>query len=685
MASSKRFLSLIPWVGQPKKVRGNVMAEFSGVHKQVWKAWKSFIASQGNCSHILRPEILTSWERCRERGIDPYQDKGRDLLEGRAFQEARQRHEELLRAARPVMEKLLTYCADLGFLAVLVDEDGYILESLGTSPETIEMAKKVNFVPGACWREDKVGTNGIGTAWVLGKALEVTGAEHFCSELHWWTCSGSPIFGSDGRPVGVIDLSGPWYVADRKALATTVVAATAIENSLKRGRSEVETIRYRDLARSLLHRSNEPQVVVDLTGKVLVANCACEKILGWTPKALAGLVVTDLLEDNHSLLSVAASRKSERQDEVNVQARNGLIRCSAEFSPVTGDSNECIGVLVTLKLPARRQFQLTGTPTAFRGFEPILGTHPRLRESVRLAQIAATSDAPVLLSGETGTGKELFARAIHEASGRKGPFIAVNCGALPRELVGSELFGYTGGAFTGARPDGRAGKFEQANGGTLFLDEISEMPLDMQVYLLRALEEKKIVRLGGAKEVPVDTRVIAATNCDLEKLVSEKKFRQDLYYRLAVLTIHLCPLRERKSDIPLLFQTFLTEAASKLGKDSPVIDSAVWPLLEAHDWPGNVRELRNVAEWAAHMLEGTTLLPVHLPSYLVQKTITARDLASTEREMNLRELERHEIQRLLAAYGGNVTKAARALGIARNTLYRKLYKYGLRVRHCSKI
>jgi transcriptional regulator with PAS, ATPase and Fis domain len=324
------------------------------------------------------------------------------------------------------------------------------------------------------------------------------------------------------------------------------------------------------------------------------------------------------------------------------------------------------------------QFYIS-SPPALKGFEVILGNHPCLRESIRLAQIAANSDAPVLILGETGTGKDLFARAIHEASGRKGPFVAINGGALPRELIGSELFGYVGGAFTGARPEGKPGKFEQAQGGTLFLDEIGDMPMDIQVYLLRVLEEKKVVRIGGHKEIPLDVRIIAATNSDLTKLVREKKFREDLYFRLRVLTIHLCPLRERKSDIPLLFQHFIHKFSQKLGKNITNIDPSIWPLLGNYDWPGNIRELRNVAEWAVNIAEVNTISVSHLPSYL-SGSQTIRENSNSFSSTSLIELEKQEISRLLEHYGGNITKVAKALGIARNTLYRKLYKYGLKTR-----
>ncbi|SMB91652.1 PAS domain S-box-containing protein [Thermanaeromonas toyohensis ToBE] len=657
-----------------------MVENFYGVYRKVWYEWNRYLNTSTISGQIIRPEILKSWERCKNIGVNPYQRQGQEIIEGSALKEARERQEELIRAAQPIMEKLLALCGSLGFLAVLVGEDGYILEILGNYQETIDMARRINFIPGACWREDKVGTNGIGTALVLGQALEITGAEHFCCGLHSWTCAGSPIFGPEGQPIGIIDLSGPWYRENKQALATVVVAAVAIENNLRQNRAQKETMIYRQLTKHFLENNSDPLLVVDRTGRLVRANCASEKVLGCKIEDLIGRRVEEIFGNPQEILSLIEGRQSIKGKEILVQGRKGVLRCRADLSPVTGDYNESVAALIALKLPDSSQFYMS-SPLTLQGFEHILGNHPRLRESIRLAYIAARSDAPVLILGETGTGKELFARSIHEASGRKGPFVAINCGALPRELVGSELFGYVGGAFTGARPEGKPGKFEQAQGGTLFLDEIGEMPPDIQVYLLRVLEEKKVVRLGGHKEIPLDVRVIAATNSDLPKLVREKKFREDLYFRLGVFTIHLCPLRERKSDIPLLFEHFVRKVSQKLGKNITYIDPSIWPLLEKYDWPGNVRELRNVAEWAVNLAEGNTVSPGHLPPYLSDSRTPHEDsCCSSFSSVTLAELERQEIRRLLEYYGGNITKVAKALGIARSTLYRKLYKYGLRTR-----
>ncbi|EMT38909.1 PAS domain S-box [Thermoanaerobacter thermohydrosulfuricus WC1] len=652
---------------------------FYGVYEEVWHQWNDFQNTMTISKQIVRSEILKSWERSKIAGVDPYQEQGQEIIEGAALKEVREKQEELIQAARPIMEKLLSLSGDYGFLAVLVGEDGYILETLGNHQETIDLARRTNFIPGACWREDKVGTNGIGTAMVIGQALDVTGAEHFSRGLHSWTCTGSPIFSPEGKPIGVIDLSGPWYRENKLALATIVSSAIAIENNLKQSKAFKETLPYRQLSEYFLENNSDPLLVMDNTGRLIKVNYASEKFLGWKKEDLIGRRADEIFDNSQEILFLIKARQSIKNKEILVQSRKGILRCSADVSPISGYYNENVAALIALKMHEGSQFYIS-SPPALKGFEVILGNHPCLRESIRLAQIAANSDAPVLILGETGTGKDLFARAIHEASGRKGPFVAINGGALPRELIGSELFGYVGGAFTGARPDGKPGKFEQAQGGTLFLDEIGDMPMDIQVYLLRVLEEKKVVRIGGHKEIPLDVRIIAATNSDLTKLVREKKFREDLYYRLRVLTIHLCPLRERKSDIPLLFQHFVNKFSQKLGKNITNIDPSIWPLLSNYDWPGNIRELRNVAEWAVNIAEGSTISVNHLPPYL-SGSQTIRENSSTFSSTSLIELEKQEISRLLEHYGGNITKVAEALGIARNTLYRKLYKYGLKTRY----
>ncbi len=307
----------------------------------------------------------------------------------------------------------------------------------------------------------------------------------------------------------------------------------------------------------------------------------------------------------------------------------------------------------------------------------ILGDSPPMQELKDLLGRVAPLDTSLLITGESGTGKELAARALHRLSGRRGAFVAVNCAALPETLLESELFGYRRGAFTDAR-ENRPGLFLEADGGTLLLDEIGEMPLALQPKLLRALEEKRIRAIGGGREVSVDVRIIAATHQDLEEAVAAGRFREDLYYRLNVISIELPPLRTRGNDILLLAQSFCSEFADRMGKPVKGLSEATAARLLAYDWPGNVRELRNVIERAVALTRHDRLTPDDFPPRLQQELPSRQfpELAANAQLLPLAEVERRYIERVLESCGGNRTVAARILGIDRKTLYRKLQSDG---------
>jgi DNA-binding NtrC family response regulator len=310
-------------------------------------------------------------------------------------------------------------------------------------------------------------------------------------------------------------------------------------------------------------------------------------------------------------------------------------------------------------------------------FDGIVGSSEGMREVLDLAGRVAASDATVLITGESGTGKELLAKGVHFNSGRKGgPFIAVNCAAIPENLIESELFGHVKGAFTGAVRD-REGKFELADGGTIFLDEIGDLRIDLQAKILRALQERTVDRVGGGKPVPVDVRVIAATNKDLERGVGEGAFREDLYYRLSVITLHIPPLRERKNDILLLAEHFLGKF--KKGGTLTIAPEAL-SLLLAYGWPGNVRELENVMERATVLTRGDVILPADLPEKLTRKSGRATDIILNlpDGGLPLEELEKNLIIRALDMHKGNQTRAAEYLRITRPTLIYRMEKYGLK-------
>jgi transcriptional regulator with PAS, ATPase and Fis domain len=328
--------------------------------------------------------------------------------------------------------------------------------------------------------------------------------------------------------------------------------------------------------------------------------------------------------------------------------------------------------------PGRRHREAKVTWTARHTFADIIGTSPALVQAQELAQQAAQGGTAVLVVGESGTGKELFAHAIHAASPRQAqPFVPVDCLAIPRELLETELFGYAPGAFTGASREGKPGKFELAHRGTIFLDEIGEMPLEMQAKLLRVLQERQISRVGGITSIPVRCVVIAATNRDLESLVAQGRFRRDLLYRLDVIRIHVAPLRERPEDIPVLVAHYWAQKSQELGRSAELAAGAL-RVLEGYSWPGNVRELVNVVERLLVGVDKPVIEPRDLPPHLQQAMLgQAQRLPVLDLSMARAETERRTLGRALRQAQGNRTKAAQLVGVSRASFYRKLKAYGL--------
>jgi transcriptional regulator with PAS, ATPase and Fis domain len=320
------------------------------------------------------------------------------------------------------------------------------------------------------------------------------------------------------------------------------------------------------------------------------------------------------------------------------------------------------------------QSEIAKMYTASYRFEDIITINSKLISLKQLGQTIAKSDASVLIQGESGTGKELFSQAIHNASlVSNHPFISINCSSIPKQLLESELFGYESGAFTGARKDGRIGKFELAGEGTIFLDELGTMPLEMQVKLLRVLESKEFFRLGGNKKIPMKARVIAATNANLSESIKNGTFRSDLYYRLNVINIEIPPLRERLEDIPLLCENLLAQKNNIYHTSNLYMSEEALALLNAHNWPGNVRELRNVIERAALICETDEILPQHLPDYIqAYRKQHLPEAAEGYYHHEIASLERQLITKALKDNQGNRQAAARQLGIHRSLLYKKI-------------
>lgn len=656
------------------------------------RGWQDFITNGHTREAVISQDIVESWTRCYVSGIDPYNGVCYRFLTPSKLKELLNKRKHLLKTARPIMMNLYEFVKNSGFIVLLTDERGYIMECFGDQ-DTMIQARQLNFVTGADWTEESVGTNAIGTAIVLGKPIQTAGAEHYCQKHHTWTCSATPIFDKNQEMIGVLDMSGPADGTHLHTLGMVVAAGQAIMDQMRVQEKNVQLEQSNDRLNQIFRTISDGVVIIDAAGIITQANPVAEDILGKTKMELTGVSITDVLGRGIPSFERALQRHDAYNDiEVLVDTIDGRVHCLSSGVPIVDNDGVFAGAVILFRPMERVQKlinRLSGAQAIFH-FKDIIGDSPEMAEVTRMAALAAAGNSNVLLEGESGTGKEVIAQAIHNRSGRrKGPFVAVNCGAIPRELIASELFGYSEGAFTGAKRGGRPGKFELAAGGTLFLDEIGDMPLEQQVALLRVLQDKKITRIGDDKTIPVDFRIICATNKSLWEEVEKGNFRQDLYYRINVVSINIPSLRSHPQDIPMLFDHFMKAIGGDQIWDEIEIDDRIIEYLKQYSWPGNVRELQNVVERLIGMSQGGRIRTEYLPASIYhpdQPSITrpvvvvpnggvnaVREL----RKQKIEEIERSEIAGLLSKHGGNISEVAKEMGVSRSTLYRKVNRYNI--------
>jgi sigma-54 dependent transcriptional regulator, acetoin dehydrogenase operon transcriptional activator AcoR len=638
------------------------------------KAWMNFITKGQSDDPRLNRQIVHSWRRCRLAEVDPIKGVCEKIV---PIQKIESRSEQLLALAKPIMDTLYHCLQGSEFVIVLIDREGYVLKIIGGMKE-LRQADRLRFGPGANWAEDCVGTNAIGTALALGHPVQVTGTEHYCESHHLWTCSAAPIRKQNGEIIGFLDISGPRERATAHQLGLIVAAVHAIEERIVLDESYCQMYDINKYLEAILNSVSDGIVAVNGQGRITGVNKVAARGLRCNPNELVGKSINAFTRHHGRLLNFFNSKAAGRsEEEISLKMPGGKRSFIAKACPVFNEKKDNKGFVLTFS-PTPKTISpphlSKGTHTRF-SFLDIIGESSPIRQSIEKAKRVAQGPSTVLILGESGTGKELFAQAIHNASDYKfGPFVSVNCGAIPRELIQSELFGYQEGSFTGAKRGGSAGKFVSANGGTLFLDEIGEMPFEMQINLLRVLEEEAVVPVGAKHAIPINVRIIAATNRSLFEEVSKGNFREDLYYRLNVISIALPPLRAREGDIDLLVKYFMRKISRKIGKNINAIDADVLRTFESYHWPGNIRELANAVEYAVNISQDENLTQKNLPTYLrnigPEKPRSARD-----RIMPLSALEKDAIKKALRFYDGNMTKASKALGIGRNTLYAKIKKY----------
>jgi len=643
----------------------------------VQSAWHKYTGGASLDVRHLKPEIASSWQRCHNLSVDPVRTEScsidRALLKERLFYNQR-----LVKIVRPVMERLFDFVKNTGFQVVLSDETGFLLDVIGDSDIT-SLTRTVELCPGGDWSEASKGTNAIGTAIFERRPVQVFAAEHYCKPNHFLVCSASPIFDADSKMVGVLDLSGDYHYANVHTLGMVVAAVGAIENQLRlqvATESLYSAYRYSNI---LLENMSDGLISVDNRGIITEINAKGASIFGVDPKGVKGRHITQIANCQLPILQMLNDGVHYEDKESVCEKSGKKIRSSASL--LRDENRMIIGAVATFrelgkwKVPSK-QFTL---PARRYDIDDIVGNGSSMNELKSRIRISVASSSTVLLEGESGTGKELVARAIHDCGPRSGgPFVAVNCAALPDSLIESELFGYEEGSFTGAKKNGQAGKFEMANGGTLFLDEIGDMPLNAQMKLLRVIQERSVARIGSSAEREIDIRIIAATSKDLKREVSSQHFRQDLYYRLNVLNIRIPPLRERLEDIPALAQDLMDRISLRLRVAPKGFEEGLLEKLKSFSWPGNVRELGNAIERAINLAANDSLLKAEhfdfADLYAEAQAPSAQDGAPLR---SLEAVEKETICNAVAFYKGNIHRAANSLGISRNTLYRKMKEYGI--------
>ena len=597
---------------------------------------------------LMSADIYDSWMRCITLGLDALRPPSPEFVDAAVLRQEQHRCSLVRGLALAEMHTLHQQIAGSNFMIAFATAEGLLLDSISDSSFS-DASDAACIRAGSIWTESICGTNGLGTAAYLKRPIVVHGREHFFARYNNLTCVAAPIFAPDGEVAGILDASSDCMSRQAHTQALVAMAATQIENGLFREQHRGNILIAFHNRGEYLHTLSAGLLAVDNDGRILAANRAARVLLHGLP-AFAGRLFGDVFRGRFSDF-VDEGRRKERQR-----------------------LEDDVGSQFVATIENSRQFPMTHRVLAPRPAPPkspaaaFVSADPRIAAIVQRVAIAAARKMPILIRGETGTGKEQMARHAHAASQRAGSFVAVNCAALPDSLIEAELFGYTEGAFTGARKGGSAGLFKEADGGTLFLDEIGDMPVTLQAVLLRFLDDWTVRPVGGSKR-EVDVLLVSATNANLDDAIAKGRFRSDLLFRLNTLEVTLLPLRERTD-----FADIARHLMAKIDPSIALSEAAIQRLAQ-RSWDGNIRELRNVLARLSLSETG----PV-IDAATVDAAIGPGSAEPVAPKIKMNEsapADLHEIQRALvlatfAETGNNISKTARRLGISRNTVYRAL-------------
>ncbi|KKM10822.1 hypothetical protein SY88_12155 [Clostridiales bacterium PH28_bin88] len=660
--------------------------------KRINEEWNKLIKGQEVDKSIVPAMVYESWKRCVEYGVDPYTPVN-ELIPSEEDIKELTSYQNLLSEYGIIIEVISEIAREVGLICRIADKYARTLKVIA-SPDVLRGHFRAGNFFAINASENIVGTNALFLSIKENKPVQLLGPEHYNYYFHAINCSAAPIHDEKGEVIGVINVSSNCYnKTSIQTLGLVIAMAKVLDNHLHINKM---------IEKLTVHNATMYKIMEYLSSGVVYFD-EKKEIQGYNRRIL------DLLKINGNAKEDAIKALIfkyimelgllEKETETINQEMLLTINDKIESFLVSNrkifiGSQELKGNIVLLE-NMESFLKLHGSlrsNNAIYTFDNILGQDAQLLFAKQMTKRIAQSTSAVIIYGESGTGKELFAQAIHNASPRiDKPFVAINCGAIPSELIESEMFGYEAGAFTGALKGGKPGKLEIASGGTLFLDEIENMPLNLQIKLLRALSTKRITKVGGMKEIPIDIRLISATKKDLMKEVEKGNFREDLYYRINIFTVELPPLRERKKDIPELVDYFIRTSAPH---HKIQIDDEFFQALMVYNWRGNVRELRNIIERALVVLGDDNKLTVrHLPDHIADaffksrvehRIETAKNMScSSESKGMLKLAEEVAIEMTLQEQAGNLTRTAEKLGIARSTLYQKI-KSSKRLQHVLK-
>ncbi|HWR05746.1 sigma-54 interaction domain-containing protein [Sporomusa sp.] len=636
---------------------------------KISEAYQLFI----NTGHIvpgaIRPRVEDSWRRSQRQSINPWTPRPQPIDDAE-FAKIMLDNAELVEFARPVMQYMhaTNTCNFEDNLVHLVEKNGTVLEFCSQARLYPNPRKKRA-------TEAALGTSVTSIVLADQEPMELGGSENY--KVCYQTCFGgaSPIKDASKNLLGVLTLYNNNYgKIPEQPLKFVIAAAELIEDLLKdKVAARKQSVESNDYFTKMINCISDYIVVVDKNGHIINCNNKFAELLENNRGSLIGehsnkhgINMANLTGNsiclNKGLFTITADN---RQGYTCRLQNNKTVRWL--------NNQEHTLLLFSLADALKPRTKIAQVKDTITSFDKIIYESDTFARVISMAKRAAIVPTNVLLDGESGTGKDVIARAIHNGSARASqPFIAINCGSMPKELLQSEFFGYEEGAFTGGKRGGQAGKFEMADEGTIFLDEIGEMPLEMQVSLLRFLQDRTITRVGGHLTKKIDVRIIAATNRNLKKQVEDGLFREDLYYRLKVIHITLPPLRDRHADILVIADYYLEHYARLYRLRKMTLTGETRHYLCQYNWPGNIRELANVIENAVVFTDGDQITPDLLATELLEYLPCA-----DENSKKLKQQEKEIIMQALSAANGNVSNAAKSIGISRNTMYRKIDKYGL--------